>query len=277
MKKSYLSFLHFFFINLSILVSMSACQGGLWLYPEPVTEAVSQASQIAPAQENLLEQQAASPIDYLAIQQSYIQKYGAPKIKLMATEEGLTVQFTTKNLVIVSVAEKDLLEYTQYLYGSPKVMEKFATGETKDEVYTKARIDGWVKRWRDKNPFAGLTIRTKEGEFIGHVVLGGGDEPNSSEVAYMLKEDKWNQGFGYEAVGASVLFYAAELKKQGYPLPSKELFTRVIATTRKDNAASESIQKKIGMTYYKSSEKFGHHRDHYELSIGLLFLKDSNL
>ena len=42
-------------------------------------------------------------------------------------------------------------------------MEKFATGKTMSLEYTKARVNGWVKRWREQDPFAGMDIHKKNG------------------------------------------------------------------------------------------------------------------
>jgi hypothetical protein len=46
--------------------------------------------------------------------------------------------------------------------------------------------------------------------------MGYGMEKNSSEIAYMICEDKWNCGFGYESVGALALFLSQKLVKNNF-------------------------------------------------------------
>lgn len=36
---------------------------------------------------------------------------------------------------------------------------------------------------------------------------------NSAEIAYAIRDDKWNNEFGYEAVGAITLFFSKYLVK----------------------------------------------------------------
>ena len=65
----------------------------------------------------------------------------------------------------------------------------------------------WVKRWNSGVPFSALVIRSRsENHFIGYVVMGFGGESESSEIAYAIREEMWNKGFGYESVGAVTLF-----------------------------------------------------------------------
>ena len=100
------------------------------------------------------------------------------------------------------------------------------------------------------------------------MVLGGADEENSSEIAYMIRSDEWEKKYGYEAVGALVLFYAPALKSQDdCQLPNGEPFERIIATSRQDNVRSQGILKKLGFKIYGQSEKFRAVRDLYELRV----------
>lgn len=71
--------------------------------------------------------------------------------------------------------------------------------------------------------------------------MGFGGEPNSSEVAYMIREDKWNQGFGYESLGALTLFLSKILIKNNFKINSNEDFKRVIATANIENRGSMRI------------------------------------
>ena len=216
----------------------------------------------------------------------YVDGFGKPTVKFEEDEQGLHVTITTDRLHICSVTEQDVDNYDRYLFGDSTVMRTYGTGEVKDREYSEKRISGWAKRWRQGNPFSGLAIWLKPRkpqhdddkpeeeqdenmEFLGHVVLGGGDEPNSSEIAYLIRADRWRKGYATEAVGAAVLYFAREMALAKYKLPGakQQEFERIIATTRTDNPASFMILKELGFQVYKQSNKYGHTRDHYELHV----------
>lgn len=71
--------------------------------------------------------------------------------------------------------------------------------------------------------------------------MGFGSEPNSSEVAYMICEDKWNRGFGYESVGALTLFLSRKLMENNFKVNKNDEFKRIIATASIENVASCKI------------------------------------
>ena len=206
--------------------------------------------------------------------EEYKNRFGVPQITWEKDEqEHLCITINTQRLRITSVTMDmdDVSNYHQQLFGNPQVMGKYATGQTKTEEETQQRIKGWVARWDKGNPFAGLVVLLKhsqqEEEFLGHVILGGGDEDNSSEMAYMIRADQWNQGYGYEAAGALVLFLGPEIVKHGYKLPNGQTFNHIIATSREDNIPSVKILQKLGFVAYKRTEKYGHLRDHYKLTM----------
>jgi len=62
----------------------------------------------------------------------------------------------------------------------------FAQGETKPREYVERRIQIWDNRWKKRDPFAGLSVYLRDTEeFLGHIVLGHGDSPGISELAYL--------------------------------------------------------------------------------------------
>lgn len=147
-------------------------------------------------------------------------------------------------------------------------MEKFATGEVRDRDYVDGRINTWVERWRSGDPFGGFVIRDKSGEFIGHVVLGHGDDPGHSEIAYLIRADKWRQGYGSEAVRGVVQGLAPLLRAYGYPVENGQ-FRFIDATARPDNPGSGKILADLGMDVVSTSEKFGASREHYRGEVAL--------
>ena len=97
-------------------------------------------------------------------------------------------------------------ELQQHCWGQASCMKLFATGQTKNLEDTQKRVDGWEAKWHNKDPFAGMEIRKQTGEYLGYIVMGYGAEENSSEIAYMIREEEWGKGYGYEALGTLSLF-----------------------------------------------------------------------
>src|ERR1700722_8586306 len=125
--------------------------------------------------------------------------------------KGLFVTIDTDRLHLRSIEPtEDYYDAYFSLFGDPAVMEKYATGQTKTKEEIQSRIDNsWVKRWRENDPYSALAIFTRDtGEFIGHIVLGHGDDPGQSEIAFLLLKRYWDHGYGTEAVMAVVHDYA---------------------------------------------------------------------
>ncbi len=189
--------------------------------------------------------------------------------------EELTVTIDTERLHIRSVeaTEEDYNSYSA-LFGDPEVMGKYATGHTKTPEETKTRIkDIWVRRWHQNDPYAGLAVFKKDSEeFLGHVIIGHGDEAGESELAYLFMKNQWGKGFGTEAVTAIVKEYAPATVQEGYLLDGSTL-EKIRATTRPDNFASEKILKNLGMHQVGVDEKYGATRHHYSIDLSELSQK----
>jgi RimJ/RimL family protein N-acetyltransferase len=179
---------------------------------------------------------------------------------------GVTIE--TERLRVAPVTHADAAEYHQHLFSDPTVMGKFATGEVRDRAYVDGRINAWVERWKSGDPFGGFVIRDRSGQFIGHVVLGHGDDPGHSEIAYLIRADKWGQGYGSEAVRGVVQGLAPLLRAYGYSVENGD-FRSIDATARPDNPGSGKILTNLGMDVVSTSEKFGAVREHYRGEVAL--------
>ncbi|HSX04547.1 MAG TPA: GNAT family N-acetyltransferase [Rhabdochlamydiaceae bacterium] len=202
--------------------------------------------------------------------------YGNAEITFSSNDdEGLFVEIKTAKLRMRSTQANDA-ECDRYasLFGSKRVMEKFATGETKTREEMQTRIkDVWAKRWHDKDPYSGLAVFKKDtDEFVGHVALGhsatedGKPIPGQAEVGYLFLWGHWGQGFGTEAAQALINEYAPATVKEGYLLDGKPL-QRVVATARVDNEASWHIAEGVGMNRMETKEKYGALRYHYSIEL----------
>ncbi len=105
----------------------------------------------------------------------------------------------------------------KYLWSQPNTMKLFSTGSTKKLEEAEERVTNWSQRWKNEDPFSGMSVRNKHsGDYVGFFVLGHRKEHNSSEIVCALRDDELNKGYGYECVGASVLFLSKILKKNNF-------------------------------------------------------------
>lgn len=189
----------------------------------------------------------------------------------------LTVTIDTDRLHIRSVeaSEKDYSSYAA-LFGAEEVMGKYANGQTKTREEMETRIkDVWVKRWHQNDPYAGLAVfKNDTDDFLGHVVVGHGDEAGQSELAYLFMKNHWGKGFGSEAVTAVVKEYAPATLTEGYTLEGK-LLERITATARPDNPASVKILEKLGMHKIAEENKYGAIRHLFSIELNELTKKSS--
>lgn len=202
--------------------------------------------------------------------------HGKAEITFMRSEaNGLKVTIDTERLHIRSVEAKEE-DYDNYaaLFGDQEVMCKYATGETKTREDIIERISNvWAQRWEHNEPYSGLAVFKKDSnEFIGHVILGHGDRPGESEIAYLFKKSHWGQGLGTEAVLAIVNEYAPATVLEGYNVENITL-RRITATVRPDNLSSINILQKANMQKFGEEETYGFTRFQYSLDLRNLALK----
>ncbi len=184
---------------------------------------------------------------------------------------GLNVCIETDRLYLKSATAENLNDYSKLL-GDAEVMAKFYDGKPWTIDKTKTHFGTWIQRWANHDPFSSLAVFKKDDNtFIGHVVLGyGDDKPGQSELAYVFDKKMWGKGFGKEAVSAIVNEYAPELVRLKYKLEGKP-FTSIIATTRPDNVASFKILKNsLGMESIKEEVKYGNIRHTFFISTSQL-------
>lgn len=202
--------------------------------------------------------------------------HGSSEVNFFLNDhDQLTVTIDTDRLHIRSVeaSEEDYSSYAA-LFGDKDVMGKYASGQTKTRADMVDRVKNvWVKRWHQNDPYAGLAVFEKGTEdFLGHVVIGHGDEAGQSELAYLFMKNHWDKRFGSEAVTAVVKEYAPATVEEGYTLDGKAL-EKITATARPDNPASVRILTKLGMHKIGEDEKYGAVRHHFSIDLSELTKK----
>lgn len=184
-------------------------------------------------------------------------------------EDHLHATIDTERLHLQSVQSNER-NYNCYaaLFGDPIVMSKFASGQTRSREEMVTRIDEvWTKRWEQKDPYSGFAVFEQTSDaFLGHVMLGHGDEPGEAEVAYLFMKTHWGKGVGTEAVTAVVKDYAPATVAEGYLLDGKPL-EKIRATSRQDNPASMKLLSKLGMQKVIEVEQYNAMRQLYSLKL----------
>jgi RimJ/RimL family protein N-acetyltransferase len=200
-------------------------------------------------------------------------------------EKGERIELETDRLFVRAIQTEDTPNY-QRVWSDKETMLKYsdnegqikALGEEKwaenQQAAIAKRIDLLVKRWKEKDPFSAFAVFKKDtDEFVGHVVVGHGDNPGEASLAYVIYKPYWNQGFGTEAVEAVVKKIFPALKKIHEEIYQKPLevegapFTELTATARLDNPYSIKILQKMGMQYVEEKEEYGAPRAFYKLQV----------
>lgn len=176
---------------------------------------------------------------------------------------------TISGLIIKSATAADVDNYYE-LFSDSDVMQKYATGKTvSDKSVIESRINGYVAKWKNNNPFSGFSVYTKDsGKFVGHAIAGGSDEGRgASEVAYLFHKDYWGRGIGSIVTSALVNCYIPRVMMRNYELNHSPL-NKLVATARTDNFASQKILEKVGLAADKTkiNYKFGAERYLYSAS-----------
>ena len=151
--------------------------------------------------------------------------------------------------VVLKEMTMDQIDFLVELDSDPAVMHFITDGEPRPREHHDAAIPKLLKYTRE-NPGLGLwTAYQKEsGEFMGWYILKHLLETGEVEIGFRLKKKFWSQGYSTE-VGKAVL-------QHGFITVG---LNRIIAITRPDNLASQSVIKKIGLREEGTGTYYGIH------------------
>ena len=178
----------------------------------------------------------------------------------------LKVTIETERLIMESTTHSHFSDYKN-LFTMPENMYKVMDGNPWSGDKIGEQHHQWVARWNNDSPFSSLAIlKNDTDEFIGHVLLGDGDQPGFAELAYVFDKKFWGQGYGKEVIPIIVQEYAPELVERNYKLIG-ENFKRIEATARPDNPASINLLKAAGLKKFSEKPKWGQLRHFFFLNI----------
>lgn len=197
--------------------------------------------------------------------------------------QSLYVEVTTKRLRILSVNDKTYLPQLIALFGDKEVNASVGDGSTKTAAEVTAKVERWIKRWSQHNPYAGYVVVTipegqKPAEFVGQIIVKPVKDkkpkpcdieqevtflPGVAEIGYLSAKASWGKGFGNEYTYAIIYDLIPRLIKQGYQVKGHVL-SKLIATARVDNNASNALLQKF-MTYEGEKPRYSGMRKWYRV------------
>ena len=155
----------------------------------------------------------------------------------------MAIILKTKRLVLRHQVLEDLDDLWD-LYCNPNIT-KYIPDAPRSRAEAQEELE-WHRHGHPKHPELGLwaTIHKESGKFIGRCGLLPWTiaDQYDVEVAYTIAEEYWGQGLGSEAAQA-ILNYGFE----------KLNLARLICIIDPDNVASQSVAKKIGMTFEREA------------------------
>ena len=154
------------------------------------------------------------------------------------------IVLNTKRLQLRRFEPEDLADLYA-LYRDPEIRKYFPDG-TRTLQETKEELD-WFRQGHPRHPELGLwaTVERSSGEFLGRCGLlpwhiEGKDEV---ELAFMIKKERWREGFATEA-------------SQGIVRHAHQILSlrRLVCLVMPGNAASAGVAQKVGMSFERNFE-----------------------
>jgi len=172
----------------------------------------------------------------------------------------LKIEVETARLIIRPYTDKDFV-HCVHLYGNRIGTRYFDHGEPRSRKEVIALIKEKAKKYSQQGePFGLFSIfRKEDGVFLGQIDLIPGKERGTVEIGFILEPKYHHQGYCTEAVKAMLGDYIDELNRRkslSRYLPVEESF----ATVHPDNFASKRVLEKVGMSFDKAEDRFGHSR-----------------
>ncbi|MVA22688.1 anhydro-N-acetylmuramic acid kinase [Agrobacterium vitis] len=123
------------------------------------------------------------------------------------------------------------------LHSTPETSRFVSTGAPWSQSYSAERIDGWMDDYEANGVGKLKLIARDDGRFIGRAGFSWSKDSGHYELGYSICHDEWGKGFATEiADGLKHWFF-----EQG-------IGNAFIAFAHVDNAASQAVLRKIGLT-----------------------------
>jgi RimJ/RimL family protein N-acetyltransferase len=142
-------------------------------------------------------------------------------------------------------------------YADPEVMKWMSTGQPVPRERVALAIPRFIERFREQG-FGLFAVELKEGDtLIGQCGIFHLDNTPEVEVAYLLGQPYWGQGYATEAAGA--------VRDFGFNVVG---LPRLVGITRPDNVPSQRVLQKIGLRYEKDAVYYNMECRYFSLDRG---------
>jgi ribosomal-protein-alanine N-acetyltransferase len=146
----------------------------------------------------------------------------------------------TDRLLLRPLCETDLDDLCA-MYADPEVMRYLGDGLPRTREQTSERLQRALAHWQKYGFGIWAVCDKRDGRCLGRCGYGNLHDHPFMELAYSLHRFAWGQGYCTEAARVAVR-HAFETTK----LP------RLIAVARRQNSASISVMRKLGMMFEKT-------------------------
>jgi RimJ/RimL family protein N-acetyltransferase len=153
-----------------------------------------------------------------------------------------SMDLRTERLAFREMTDEDL-DAMAGLLGDPRVMTYYPRPKTRAEAQ---RWIDWNKTTYREHGFGLWILETHDGQFVGDcgLTMQEVEGQHEIEVGYHVRIESQNQGFATEAANATKAFAAAHG------------VSRLVAIIHPENAPSQRVAEKIGLTYEKTASAF---------------------
>ncbi len=173
------------------------------------------------------------------------------------------VEIMTERLYIRSYEESDFQECID-LYGNEKITKYFDHGMPRSTNEVRELINEKVINCA--RPYGLFSIfQRSDGSFIGQIDLIPTEDRGVLEIGYIIHEIYHGHGFCTEAAKGVMFNFVNTNKYRVVPCLESNI-KKFIATVHPENIASQRVLQKVGMTFEKSQERFGHPRLWYSMN-----------
>lgn len=178
------------------------------------------------------------------------------RVLIQQKPNGIHAEIETERLFMRSFQDVDFQDCLS-LYGDEKLAKHFDHGKARTPTEVKSLIhernDIFFKNGK---PFGLFSIfNKKDMAFIGQVDLLPINELGTAEIGCILHRKYHNQGIALEALNALMIDYVNELKLNWFHSVGFNV-EKIVATVHPKNYASQKLVRNLGMTFYKSTERF---------------------
>jgi [ribosomal protein S5]-alanine N-acetyltransferase len=166
-------------------------------------------------------------------------------LRWKADSNMLIPTITTNRLALRPFASDDV-DPLYRIMSNPKVMSYFPPAPLPPPERIERIIQGQLKHW-EKHGYGWWAVQQlTSAELIGWAGLQYLPDTDENEVAYLLGQPFWGQGFATEAAGASLDFAFNSLG-----------LSSIVGIVHHENLASQRVLEKLGMTFTERKDYFG--------------------